>query len=287
VTNNQFEQKKIYQKLLHQILQLTSNNSQPTAILCGHFMLRWKNRMFSDHLEEFGVDDDIVNFSHETFKLGCQIVQKSKQFKLLVLVNDWQNAVVNNSNYDSKLTERVREHINNYYKRTNSIPGELLKYLDEFKLTDADIEKCEKNKWMFSEIDLRTKFSLDINEKFNNNPSLIKYIDSGQNITAINSTHDDIYDYVDADKPIPLLCDNTANCSGEIIRLLSELKERGFKRFINLYPKSCYSFVNTGTILADELSDGLGIEIINVAIPQLCQFESDSVKITQFDNGNI
>jgi len=284
VTNKQLEQKITYDKLLQQLLLKTSKNQVPTAILCGHFMLRWKKRVFSDHMEGFGVDDDIINFSHETFKLGCKMAKQSKQFKLLVLVNDWQNAVINNSNYHNKLTVQVKKHISQYYNDTSKIPKELLRYLDKYKLTEANIEKCDHNKWMFSEIDLRAKFASDIHEKFNNNPSLVKYIDSGKNITAINSTHDDIYDYVDADKPIPLLCNNTANCSGEIIRLLFELKSRGFKRFINLFPKSCYSFVNTGTILAEELSEGLGIEIINVAIPQFCQFEGESINITQFDN---
>ncbi|MBO9489839.1 hypothetical protein J7384_05645 [Endozoicomonas sp. G2_1] len=255
-----------------------------SVILCGHYLLRWKDKIYSDHLGEWPNEDHIQSFCSETFDIGCEQASATghQSVKLLLLANDWQNLNLDRRIKTKEKQILTHELLSNYYSSLESIPKFLLKKLSAFSLEPSCIEKYGEQNWIFSEYALRESFAQYINSIESSNDSIFTYTQNSQKITAINTNSYDIEEYHSNPQSVPLLCENSANCAGEVIELLKEMENRGVNSMVIIYPLSCFNFVNLGTLVFKELFPSSSISITNIALPVTEGSIGNGMKLRKF-----
>lgn len=73
----------------------------------------------------------------------------------------------------------------------------------------------------------------------------------------------------------PIMSQGQATCAGELCELHLQLKERGFRSFVNFYPVACRGFVEASLDIADELWGLENYQSIEVGLPSGAQTRDD------------
>jgi len=252
--------------LLSEVLE---EGSGPAVLQAGHFALDLPDGVVSDRLS---VDAGVLRspfamFADSTWRAACSLVSTLKQNNvddvptLMVLVNDWQ--FLRRKEEDRRRQESAASRARKaYYQSVNRLPRMHETALVEAGLTRSDVFKCNPERWLFSEHDLRVGLAATLRRlRLEGRSEELGIVETrtatGDPVIRIRST-------MDAEVCL-LYCGNT-NCAGEVVELLRVLQDRGVRRFVNLFPLECLTPVEAGTAVANDLFDLTGLLIANIGL---------------------
>lgn len=240
-----------------------------TVIHAGHYSLSMNRGKAVDRLEEETNSDTIIHeiatLAKTTWRVGCEVVSRQLpgSCRLMTLVNDWQHldGACGSKREQARKASAAR---NEYYRSTSHLPQLFQQMLAANGLGEESVFKATQDQWLFSESDLRAKLSRTVSDLLRDpakteSSGLNRYF-TGKGDPIIHADDDD------GGKFCLVYCGNT-NCAGEFLQLLVDLKARGIRRFVNLYPIQCRLPVNTGTTLAHKIFDLSEMKIVNIALP--------------------
>ena len=251
---------------------ILADGKKPCLVHGGHFFLIHHDTFTNiDGMPD--VEYEFVNrsraFTRYTWHLACQIARncnrKDRGVMLAVLVNDWQFIHINGTQtkrgHRHRIADKIREA---FYDRVPTIPETHTRIMRDYNLDDETLIRFEAERWLFSEVELRRRLGKSLEALFASGDA------EKLGLSKKQTESGPIIDLkTDQAQPTTLMHCGSSNCAGEVVELLREIYDRGFRFFVNLYPQECDAPVSSGTQMAQRIFRLKELTVLNVAIPNV------------------
>ncbi|MFI5310514.1 MAG: hypothetical protein ACHQQ3_04740 [Gemmatimonadales bacterium] len=246
-----------------------------TAVLAGHFAIFTSGGGAVDLLDEGLTADtgpeELLEFTRFTWDAACEAIaaERERLARLLVLVDDIQ--FVRPALEDRSAAERLGAALAaDYLRRHTPLPAYHARVLHERGLGVDSVLAHSDRRWLFSERELRTALVDALKARLRPGEPRPAGLTESADQSMITVADPEYGEYC-------LVHSGHTNCAGGFVELLSDVRRRGVARLIALVPMRCLGPITVGTALATRLFALQGLEVVNVAVPDVSTGASASV----------
>jgi hypothetical protein len=247
--------------------EITRGPAAATAVLAGHFAIFTTGGTAIDMLDDAhaprGVPLDFLDFTRLTWTAACEAVaaEHACGARLVVLLDDVQ--FVRPALDDHGAAERLGAALaTTYLRRHTRLPSWHTRVMAEHRIGTGDILTRSEVQWLFSERELRAALVQQLKAMLRSGDPRAAGLAASADRSSITITDPAYGEYC-------LVHSGHTNCAGGFVQLLADVHARGVRKLITLVPMRCLGPISMGTALGGRLFGLQGLEVVNVAVPDV------------------
>jgi len=238
-----------------------------TAVLAGHFAIFTTGGAAIDLLDDAqvprNVPVDFLDFTRLTWTAACEAVaaERASGARLVVLLDDVQ--FVRPALDDRGAAERLGGALAATYLRRHALlPLWHTRVMAEHRIGGGDVLPQSDVQWLFSERALRSALVQRLKAMLRSGDPRAAGLAASADRSSITITDPEYGEYC-------LVHSGHTNCAGGFVQLLADVHARGVRKLISLVPMRCLGPITVGTALGGRLFGLQGLEVVNVAVPDV------------------